>query len=254
MPTHAELTPQVLMDRFFSLIRDVKIFDELSPLVLERYLEVPFTKNAGENSGFYMLDQPSPYSKYATTYNFDEKFSQYSNVTLELISPSSVPPASLPPCELIFEEYDSALKDAGFEPQLGIYNEFGWVISFQYLRGNIRAQIIPWETRYFPGNDSSGLSARSEASSPRTQAPIPCWGRRLKKRFPAALKGLHLAVRYARACRRCRLWDTGPDFFAWLVCSATLAGPVNKFSASSYMMPSLSCAYEVMSQLEDLSP
>lgn len=101
MPTHAELTPQVLMDRFFSLIRDVKIFDELSPLVLERYLEVPFTKNAGENSGFYMLDQPSPYSKYATTYNFDEKFSQYSNVTLELISPSSVPPASLPPCELI---------------------------------------------------------------------------------------------------------------------------------------------------------
>ncbi|MCC4629564.1 MULTISPECIES: hypothetical protein [Xanthomonas] len=144
MPTHAELTPQVLMDRFFSLIRDVKIFDELSPLVLERYLEVPFTKNAGENSGFYMLDQPSPYSKYATTYNFDEKFSQYSNVTLELISPSSVPPASLPPCELIFEEYDSALKDAGFEPQLGIYNEFGWVISFQYLRGNIRAQIIPW--------------------------------------------------------------------------------------------------------------
>ncbi|MGD6574371.1 hypothetical protein VWU02_20290, partial [Xanthomonas citri pv. citri] len=54
------------------------------------------------------------------------------------------PPASLPPCELIFEEYDSALKDAGFEPQLGIYNEFGWVISFQYLRGNIRAQIIPW--------------------------------------------------------------------------------------------------------------
>lgn len=38
MTTHAELTPQVLMDRFFSLIRDVKIFDELSPSVLERYL------------------------------------------------------------------------------------------------------------------------------------------------------------------------------------------------------------------------
>lgn len=44
MTTHTELTPQVLMDRFLSLIRDVENFDELSPLILERYLEVPFTR------------------------------------------------------------------------------------------------------------------------------------------------------------------------------------------------------------------
>ncbi|WP_235630437.1 hypothetical protein [Xanthomonas citri] len=146
MTTRAELTPQVLMDRFLSLIRDVKDFDELSRLVLERYLEVPFTKNAGENSGFYMLDQSSPYSKYAITYNFDEKFPRYSNVTLELISPSSIPTSTTSPCELVFEKYDQALRDAGFKTEMGYwsYNEFGWVISFQYLRDNIRAQINPW--------------------------------------------------------------------------------------------------------------
>nr|WP_267191031.1 hypothetical protein [Xanthomonas dyei] len=144
MTTHTELTPQALMDRFLSLIRDVKNFDELSPLVLEKYLEVPLTKNAGENSGFYVLDQPSPYSKYSATYNFDEKFTEYSNVTLELLPPRSIPPSTLPPCELIFEKYDKALKDAGFKSELGLYNEFGWVLSFQYSRENIRAQINPW--------------------------------------------------------------------------------------------------------------
>ncbi|WP_372159278.1 hypothetical protein ACCQ26_22030 [Xanthomonas arboricola pv. pruni] len=144
MTTHTELTPQVLMYRFLSLIREVENFDELSPLVLERYLEVPFTKNAGENSGFYTLDQPSPYSEYTTTYNFDEKFAEYSNVTLQLFPPRTIPASTIPPCELIFEKYDLALKDSGFEAQQGIYNEFGWVISFQYLRGNIRAQINPW--------------------------------------------------------------------------------------------------------------
>lgn len=146
MTTHTELTPQVLMDRFLSLIRDVENFDELSPLVLERYLEVPFTRNAGENSGFYVLDQSSPYSKYAATYNFDEKFSEYSNVTLELLPPSSIPPSTVPPCELVFEKYDKALKDAGFKTEIGYwsYNEFGRVLSFQYLRKNIRAQINPW--------------------------------------------------------------------------------------------------------------
>ncbi|MCC4588614.1 hypothetical protein LL962_16145 [Xanthomonas sp. NCPPB 1067] len=146
MTTHTEPTPQVLLDRFFSLIRDVKNFDELSPLVLERYLEVPFTKGTGENSGFYTLGQPSPYSGYGVTYNFDEKFPRYSNVTLELTPPSSIPASTIPPCELVFEKYDQALKDAGFKTEAGYwsYNEFGWVISFQYLRGNIRAQINPW--------------------------------------------------------------------------------------------------------------
>ncbi|MCC8553067.1 hypothetical protein [Xanthomonas hortorum] len=144
MTTHTKLTPQVLMDRFLSLIRDVENFDELSPLVLERYLEVPFTKSTGENSGFYTLDQPSPYSKYATTYNFDEKFTEYSNVTLELLPPSSIPPSTLPSCELIFEKYDRALKDAGFKAELGLYNEFGSILSFQYSRKNIRVQINPW--------------------------------------------------------------------------------------------------------------
>ncbi len=38
MTTRTELLPQVLVDRLLSLIRDVKDFDELSPLVLERYL------------------------------------------------------------------------------------------------------------------------------------------------------------------------------------------------------------------------
>ncbi|WP_237384810.1 hypothetical protein AB8Z76_21720 [Xanthomonas phaseoli pv. phaseoli] len=158
MTTRTELLPQVLVDRLLSLIRDVKDFDELSPLVLERYLEVPFTKNSGENSGFHMLDQPSPYSTYATTYNFDEKFPRYSNVTLELIPPSSIPASTVPPCELVFEKYDQALKDAGFKTETGYwsYNEFGRVISFQYLRDNIRAQINPWHPVSVDPNRKSG--------------------------------------------------------------------------------------------------
>lgn len=144
MTTHTELTPQALLDRLFSLIENVESFDELSPLLLEKYLEVPFTKSAGENSGFYTLDQPAPYSGYGITYNFDKKFTQYSNVTLELLPPSSIPLSTTPPCELAFEQYDRALKDAGFKAELGLYNEFGWILSFQYSRKNIRAQINPW--------------------------------------------------------------------------------------------------------------
>lgn len=117
---------------------------------------VPFQVDEVDKSGFYTVKLPSGDWQYSLIYNFDKKFAEYSNVSLELIRSNNAVDASNLPCALKLDEYQTALKKMGFISQPTSYNEIGSVVAFNYTRKNLRVQIIPQQSS--SSSDNPGTS------------------------------------------------------------------------------------------------
>ncbi|WP_369976461.1 hypothetical protein [Xanthomonas bundabergensis] len=143
MNQHTEMSPNELGRRFLAMIKEAKSFKDLSANAVQRSIGKPFDPNGTEENGFYTLNLPGGDWQYSVIYNFDEKFSEYSNVSLKLIESRNSENPPQPPCDLPVEEYVRELKSAGFTPQPESHNEIGRLLSVQYTRDDMFVQIIP---------------------------------------------------------------------------------------------------------------
>lgn len=141
MDENAEMTPSDLGHRFLAMIKNMDNFDDLSAEFIQHSTDS--TLKGDEKSGFFTFKSPDGNWQYATTYNFDKKSEEYSNVTLELIRVNSSVDESSLPCDLTTNEYDSALKVMGFNTAPPTYGEIGWLLALHYIRKNIHIQIVP---------------------------------------------------------------------------------------------------------------
>ncbi|QNH13621.1 hypothetical protein [Xanthomonas sp. SI] len=141
MDENAEMTPSDLGHRFIEMIRDANSFENLSIDFIERSIGSPF--KGDKKSGFFILKSRDENWEYGVTYNFDEKFNEYSNVTLELIRMHDWVDEYSPPCDIMLDDYVSALKSMGFSTEPPTYGEIGWLLSLQYIRNNMYVQIAP---------------------------------------------------------------------------------------------------------------
>lgn len=156
MNEHNGVSPNDLGHRFLALIQHVDSFNELSAEVVHASVGVPFQVDEVDKSGFYTVKLPSGDWQYSLIYNFDKKFAEYSNVSLELIRSNNAVDASNLPCALKLDEYQTALKKMGFISQPTSYNEIGSVVAFNYTRKNLRVQIIPQQSS--SSSDNPGTS------------------------------------------------------------------------------------------------
>ncbi|WP_185813585.1 hypothetical protein [Xanthomonas sp. SS] len=141
MDENAEMTPSDLGHRFLAMIKNMDNFDDLSAEFIQHSTGSTF--KGDEKSGFSTLKSPDGNWQYATTYNFDKKSEEYSNVTLELIRMNSSVDESSLPCDLATDEYDSALKAMGFNTAPPTYGEIGWLLALHYTSKNMHVQIVP---------------------------------------------------------------------------------------------------------------
>ncbi|HBS54839.1 MAG TPA: hypothetical protein DEA38_03810 [Stenotrophomonas sp.] len=86
---------------------------------------------------------PSGDWQYSVTYNLDDSRPQYSNVAIELIRSKETSEINGPPCGLDLSTYQSSLSAMGFKAEPISYNEIGWAVALNYVRNNVRVQIIP---------------------------------------------------------------------------------------------------------------
>ncbi|KAB7775304.1 hypothetical protein CEK66_17430 [Xanthomonas sp. LMG 12460] len=80
---------------------------------------------------------------YGITYNLDSKLQEYSNVTIELIKAANSVDESNLPCDLGLDEYDHALKAAGFSTRPNTQNEIHGLLALHYTRNDMHVQIVP---------------------------------------------------------------------------------------------------------------
>jgi hypothetical protein len=141
MTASTAMTPADLGHRFLAMIKNMDNFDDLSAEFIQHSTDSTF--KGDKKSGFSTLKSPDGNWQYATTYNFDKKSEEYSNVTLELIRVNSSVDESSLPCDLATDEYDSALKAMGFNTAPPTYGEIGWLLALHYIRKNMHVQIVP---------------------------------------------------------------------------------------------------------------
>lgn len=143
MNQHTEMSPNELGRRFLAMIKEAKSFRDLSANAVQRSMGTPFNPNNTEEKGFYTLNLPGGDWQYSVIYNFDDKFPEYSNISLKLIESKNSENPEQPPCDLLVEEFSRELKSAGFKNQPESYNEIGRLLSVQYTRNDMFIQIIP---------------------------------------------------------------------------------------------------------------
>lgn len=135
------MTAADLGHRFLAMINSVNDFNALSAGFIQRSTGQKF--EGDENSGFHTLKLPDGKWQYGTTYYFDRKLEEYSNVTLELIKASNSVAETRLPCDLLLDEYDHSLKSMGFSVKPSTHNEIGGLLALHYTRKNMHVQIIP---------------------------------------------------------------------------------------------------------------
>jgi len=141
MNANIEMTPADLGHHFLSMIESTQNFNDLSADSIQHAIGSTF--EGDEKSGSYALKLPDGKWQYGITYNFDKKFEEYSNVTIELIKATNSVDENNLPCDLVLEEYDRALKAMGFSTRPGTHNEIGGLLALHYTRNNMHVQIVP---------------------------------------------------------------------------------------------------------------
>lgn len=142
----AELTPEALGQRFLEMIKNTRDFNELTPDAVQEAIGQQLTHRAGRGSGFYTLKLPSGDWQYSVTYNFDKSFPERSNVSLKQIRSRDGVDYRTAPCELDLHAYDAAIKSLGFKQDSITRNKIGWATEINYIRNNVRVQIVPHYT------------------------------------------------------------------------------------------------------------
>ncbi|HDS1039018.1 TPA: hypothetical protein QDZ42_002412 [Stenotrophomonas maltophilia] len=143
MTRQAEITPEVLGQRFLEMIKNTDDFKQLTPDYIQDAIGKQFTPDKDGKSGFYTLKLPSGDWQYSVTYNFDNSFTENSNVSLKLIRSIESADERSPPCELELDSYRASIESAGFKPGPTSYSEIGWIVALRYTRNNVLVQIIP---------------------------------------------------------------------------------------------------------------
>ncbi|WP_254458830.1 hypothetical protein [Xanthomonas sacchari] len=141
MNSNNEMTAADLGHRFLSMIESTQNFNDLSAKSIQSAIGATF--EGDEKSGAYALKLPDGKWQYGITYNLDSELHEYSNVTIELIKATNSADESNPPCDLGLEEYDHALKAAGFSTRPSTQNEIGGLVALHYSRNNMHVQIVP---------------------------------------------------------------------------------------------------------------
>ncbi len=138
-----QITPGELGHRFLKIIESTDNFDQLTATSIRNAVGTRFDSAADDTSGFYTLMMPSGDWQYSVTYNLDDSRPQYSNVAIELIRSKETSEINGPPCGLDLSTYQSSLSAMGFKAEPISYNEIGWAVALNYVRNNVRVQIIP---------------------------------------------------------------------------------------------------------------
>ncbi|MBT2748077.1 MULTISPECIES: hypothetical protein [unclassified Lysobacter] len=146
---HPELTPEEIGRRFLALIDSLKSFDELSGERVQKVMRLPLIRLSEKDEGFLTMTLPDSAWRYSFGYGVDPKYRRYTNAVLEFINENERINSSLledmeAVCGLDFNVYEAALTGMGFKrDDPGDYDELGRLLALQYLRNNVRVQIIP---------------------------------------------------------------------------------------------------------------
>ncbi len=135
MNSNNEMTAAVLGHRFLSMIESTQNFNDLSAKSIQSAIGATF--EGDEKSGAYAFKLPDGKWLYGITYNLDSKLQEYSNVTIELIKAANSVDESNLPCDLGLDEYDHALKAAGFSTRPNTQNEIHGLLALHYTRNDM---------------------------------------------------------------------------------------------------------------------
>ncbi|WP_152237789.1 hypothetical protein [Xanthomonas sp. LMG 12460] len=141
MNSNNEMTAADLGHRFLSMIESTHNFNDLSAKSIQSAIGATF--EGDEKSGAYAFKLPDGKWLYGITYNLDSKLQEYSNVTIELIKAANSVDESNLPCDLGLDEYDHALKAAGFSTRPNTQNEIHGLLALHYTRNDMHVQIVP---------------------------------------------------------------------------------------------------------------
>ncbi|ALN94085.1 hypothetical protein [Lysobacter gummosus] len=147
---HPELTPEEIGRRFLALIDSLKSFDELSGERVQKVMRLPLTRPPSEkDEGFFSILLPESNWRYVFSYTINEKHRSLRNAVFEFNNENEQTGDRAledmePVCGLDFNAYEAALIGMGFKrDDPGDYDELGRLLALQYLRNNVRVQIIP---------------------------------------------------------------------------------------------------------------
>ncbi|MFD1298957.1 hypothetical protein ACFQ4Q_20230 [Lysobacter gummosus] len=160
---HPELTPEEIGRRFLALIDSLKSFDELSGERVQKVMRLSLTRLSEKDEGFLTMTLPDSAWRYSFSYGIDPKYRRYTNAVLEFINENERINRGLLEdmevvCGLDFNAYEAALTGMGFKNEHASYGELGQLLALQYVRNDVRVQIMP----------------RREANAPDTKLNHAC--------------------------------------------------------------------------------
>ena len=145
---HPELTPEEVGRRFLKLIDSLKSFDELSTDRVRQVMRLPMVYASEEDGGFLAMTLPKFAWNYIFSYSVDPKYRRYTNAKFEFRHEKERVDVRLledmsPVCSMDFNAYEAALTNAGFKNEHASYGELGQLLTLQYVRNDVRVQIMP---------------------------------------------------------------------------------------------------------------
>jgi hypothetical protein len=160
---HPELTPEEIGRRFLKFIDSLKAFDELSGKRVDEVMRLPLTRLSEKDEGFLTMTLSDSAWRYSFGYGINPKYRLLTNAVLEFHNEKERANVQLvedmgPVCGLDFNSYETALTNMGFKNEHASYGELGQLLALQYVRNDVRVQIIP----------------RREANTPDTKLSHAC--------------------------------------------------------------------------------
>ncbi|MFD1299551.1 hypothetical protein ACFQ4Q_23270 [Lysobacter gummosus] len=160
---HPELTPEEIGRRFLALIDSLKSFDELSGGRVQEVMRLPLTRVSEKDEGFLTMTLPGSAWRYSFSYGVNPKYRLLTNAVYEFHNENEQTGDRAledmgPVCRLDFNAYEAALKGMSFTNEHASYGELGQLLALQYVRNDMRVQIIP----------------RREANTPDTKLNHAC--------------------------------------------------------------------------------